>query len=357
MWRWSWWLPITVVIGFLIKFMFFHKGLIAEYNTTNLFLLLLILICVPKMLFALFSFIPKVGTYLGIAVSAGIIWIVLWGITFGFCELTVREIVYESEDVPESFDGYRIAQFSDAHTGVFSGPYQSLLRETVDTINSLHADLICFVGDIENFSPEELKAHKNSYSLLEAKDGVMTIMGNHDYSSYIKVSDRERAALVAETRQVQRDFGWDLLENENRFIHREWTDTSGITHRDSIAIVGEENWGKPPFPQHGNLKKALKGMEDIKDSIFTIMLSHDPNAWHMHILPVFRPNITLAGHTHGTQFSIFGWSPSSMVYKEWGGVYYDNNDMLSVSTGMGGNFPFRFNMPREVVLITLKHKK
>lgn len=358
MWRWLWWLPMLLLVCFFAKFLFFNQGFIAEYNTTNLFLLLMMLTCVPKILFSILSLIPKVGPYLGIAAAIGIVYIVIYGITAGFSQFTVREVTFESKDVPRSFDGYRIAQFSDAHVGSFRGPYAHLLKESIDKINSLKPDLVCFVGDIENFSPEELIPHREAFSSLRARDGVMTIMGNHDYSSYISVSEAERRALVQQTRDVQRSFGWDMLVNEHRTIHRA---------DDSICIIGEENWGLSPFPQYGNIRQAVKGAPI--DGTFCVMLSHDPNAWLRHILPVFRPAITLSGHTHGTQFSLFGWSPSSMVYDQWGHEYYmqpagtvsrqpsgDRPTLLSVSTGFGGNFPFRFNMPREVVLITLKHK-
>lgn len=344
MWRWIWWIPFTVIVGFFIKFLFFNRGFAEEYTTTNIFLLLMVLLCIPKMLFALFSLIPHIGTYIGLTVAAGIIYIVIYGITWGFCDFRVREVTYESEDIPSSFDGYRIAQISDAHVGSFYGPYKHLLQESVDSINQLKPDVVCFVGDIENFTPAELEAHKDEFTNLRAKDGVFSIMGNHDYSSYLKITKKERNDMVNRTRELQRSFGWTLLENENRYIQR---------GNDSIYIIGEENWGKSPFPQYGNLNAALKG---VTPGVFSIMLSHDPTAWQAHILPVFRPNITLSGHTHGTQFSLFGWSPSSMVYGEWGGTYYNKKSMLSVSTGIGGNFPFRFGMPREVVIITLKKK-
>lgn len=357
MWRWIWWFPLIVVMGFFVKFLFFNNGLVAEYSTTNIFLLLLGIVCIPKMLFALFSLIPKVGTYLGAIAAMLVVYMIISGITVGVSKFRVRQVVYESENVPEAFDGYRIAQFSDAHTGGFTGPYRHLLAESIDSINALNPDLICFVGDIENFSPVELHDFSQDYSRLKAKDGVMAVMGNHDYSSYVKVSPRERAAMVSETRSAIRSFGWDLLENENRKIVRSHVMPDGSMQSDSIAVVGEENWGRPPFPQYGNLQKATKGL----DSDFVVMLSHDPTAWEEHILPVMQPDITLSGHTHGTQMSLFGWSPASMVYKQWGGEYYMNKDghriMLSVSTGFGGNFPFRFNLPREVVVITLKHKR
>ena len=355
---------MVIVTCLFAKFLFFNQGFDKEYTATNIFLLVMVLTCIPKILFSIFSFIPKVGEYIGIAAALGIVYIVLYGITLGFTQLRVRHITYESTSVPPSFDGYRIVQFSDAHTGTFRGPYAHLLKESVDTINKQKPDLVCFVGDIENFTPDELAAHKAAYSAIKAKDGIKTIMGNHDYSTYLNLSPQEKAAMVQRTRNMQRAFGWDMLVNENRTIRRD---------NDSIYIIGEENWGLPPFPQYGDIKKAVGNIsttldKDKKSPALTVMLSHDPNAWENHIMPVIRPDITLSGHTHGTQFSLFGWSPASMVYKEWGGEYYYNGGsvsrtttearptLLSVSTGFGGNFPFRFNMPREIVVITLKHR-
>lgn len=372
MWRWIWWLPTVAIFGFIFYFMFLGKGMSEEYDTVNLFLLLLGVFCIPKFLFALFSIIPKVGVWLGMFSALSVIFIVLWGITIGFCQIRVRRIVYESPNLPQAFDGYKIVQISDAHVGTFRGVYKHLLKESIDTINSLKPDLVCFVGDIENFVPTELEPHLEAFSSLRAKDGVLTIMGNHDYSSYVDVSAKERFDMVERTRYLQHAFGWKMLSNENVTIRRTLGNEVNAK-TEAIVVIGEENWGKPPFPQYGNVQQALQGL-NVKDKrvvdsigkpLFTVMLSHDPTAWKAHILPAFSPDVTLSGHTHGTQFSLFGWSPASMVYKEWGGEYYDNTigkygeqkRMLNVSTGVGGNFPFRFNMPREIVLITLKRGK
>lgn len=370
-WRWIWWLPTVAIFGFIFYFVFFGKGMLVEYSSVNIFLLLVGLFCVTKFVFALLSIIPKVGTWLGLIGATCVVFMLLWGITFGFCQLRVRHVVYESASLPDAFNGFKIVQFSDAHVGTFRGVYRHLLKESVDTINALHPDLICFVGDIENFSPDELLPHRKALSSLHAKHGVLTIMGNHDYSTYVNVPPKERVAMVERTRNLQRSFGWTMLSNSNVSIKRTISDGEKVDTSE-IVVVGEENWGRPPFPQYGDVSKALRGLT-VKNKrvvsvggkpIFTVMLSHDPTAWKAHILPVFRPDVTLAGHTHGTQFSLFGWSPASMIYKEWGGEYYDvdNGDvgrtslgsLLNVSTGIGGNFPFRFCMPREVVLITLR---
>lgn len=314
-----------------------------------------------------------------------LLYIIIYGFTWGYCQLKVRNITFESERVPEAFDGYKIAQISDIHCGGgFTGPYKWLMANSVKKVNSLNPDLICFVGDLQNFVPEEPKALSKELSSLKAKDGVYSVMGNHDYVSYSGLAPREQAKKIAETRQLQASFGWTMLQDEHTYIYREKKNADGTMQRDSICLIGEENWGLPPFPQYGDIKKALvtplKGSKQqngqpvmtAKDNTgaLSVMLSHDPNAWRNHILPVFRPDITLSGHTHGAQFSFFGLTPAQKIYKEWGREYYDDNGqdsrtptkreketMLSVSTGFGGNLPFRFGMPREIVLITLKHKK
>ena len=133
-----------------------------------------------------------------------------------------------------------------------------------------------------------------------------------------------------------------MLLDEHRIVKR---------GSDSIAIVGVENVGKPPFPQRGNLKKARAG---LPEGVFEILLSHDPTHWQIEVLPDTDIQLQLSGHTHGGQFELFGWSPATLTYKEWDGHYQEGNQHLFISTGAGGNVPFRFGMWPEVVTITLK---
>lgn len=314
-------------------------------------LLMVVLAALPLLLSLLVGWGAKVwlhlsrnwGLWPGVVLSILMVCLEVYGFTRGFSQLQVRRVEYASASVPPAFDGYRIVQFSDAHVGSFSGMHADLLRQGVDAILAEKPDLVVFTGDIENLHPDELEPHAGQLSRIRAKDGVFSILGNHDYSLYLDSVSNDRRALQKRTQQMQRSFGWHLLMNENRRICR---------GSDSIVIAGEENWGRRPFPQFGKLDKALAG---VGDEEFLIMLSHDPTAWHQHIMPVRRPEITLSGHTHGTQFSIFGWTPAMNIYEEWGGEYHDGESMLYVSTGFGGNFPFRLNMPREIVVITLRH--
>ncbi|MCI6503333.1 MAG: hypothetical protein MSA13_01765, partial [Prevotella sp.] len=98
-WRWIWWIPTSVILFFALYFLMFGKGVGQEYTSVNVFLLLIVLFCIPKMLFAVLSLIPKVGVWIGVAVASCVVCMILWGITWGFSQLKVREVVYASPAV------------------------------------------------------------------------------------------------------------------------------------------------------------------------------------------------------------------------------------------------------------------
>lgn len=271
--------------------------------------------------------------------------IIVWGMTKGFERFEVRHVEFVSESVPKNFDGYRIVVFADAHVGTFTGNRQSLLREAITAINAQKPDAIMFCGDIVNRSPEELTPFIKELCSLKAKDGVYSVLGNHDYSLYQhNATEQQKSAALERTKSLERSFGWHLLLDENVKIGRDG---------DTIYVAGEENQGSGPFPKYANVEKTMK---DIPDSAFVIMLQHDPSAWREHILEKTNAQITLSGHTHAGQFVLFGWSLSSLMYKEVKGAYYEDDRMLYVTSGLGGVIPFRFGVSREIVVITLKRK-
>lgn len=271
-----------------------------------------------------------------------------WGLVFygyfvGFSTLEVRQFEYASADLPEAFDGYRIVQFSDVHVGSYNG---SMLENAIETINAQGADAIVFTGDLENLHPDELEPQMSVLSQLHAKDGVFSVLGNHDYPTYLDCDEATKAECVRKTKMLERKMGWQLLLNEHQTIRRD---------SDSIVIAGMENWGTlKRMPRLGDVKKTMEG---VSPSSFVLMLQHDPTAWRKKILPECHAQLTLSGHTHGGQFSIFGWSPASFTYDVWGGSAYEGDRAIYVSTGLGALIPFRLNMPGEIVVITLKSKK
>lgn len=350
--RLLWWLPGIFMCAYTVFLAMSRNFAPGNIDVLNVYLLLLGVIVLPKFVFALCSLLGwghcrfhhtrnNWGNLAGFILGIAVIVIVVYGSTFGFRKLVVRHVVYKSADLPDAFNGYKIVQFSDAHVGTYGSGNQDLLARFVDSINAQKPDLILFTGDLQNMEPKELYPVMPVLGSLKAGDGVFSVLGNHDYSDYIKADETVKVANERELISRERQLGWTLLLNENRTVRR---------GNDSIVIAGMENDGRPPFPQKGDLKKTLAGVDS---SAFVIMLEHDPTAWRRKILPESNAQLTLSGHTHAMQFSIFGFSPASLIYDEWGGMYYEGERAINVSVGMGGFIPFRFGASNEIVVITL----
>ena len=287
----------------------------------------------------------RYGRRVGLGLACVIIALVIYGMTFGFSQINVRQVEFVSKDLPEAFDGYRIVQFSDAHVATFDGWLDDMVPQIVDSINNQKADMIVFTGDLQNLRPDELAPKVAQLRQLHAPDGVYSILGNHDYATYLDCDEATKKKNDQKTQQLERQMNWTLLMNEHRIIRRD---------SDSIVIAGMENWGvQKRMPRNGDVRKTMKG---ISPKSFTVMLQHDPNAWRAKILPECNAQLTLSGHTHGGQFSLFGWNPANFTYSECFGTYYEGDRAICVSSGLGGIIPFRLGQPGEIVVITLKKK-
>ena len=253
----------------------------------------------------------------------------------------VKEIELAYEDLPEEFKGYRIVHISDIHARSFHGRERSLQR-AADKINALAPDMITFTGDLITMTPDELDNISAALSSLEAKDGVFSVLGNHDYCMYSDMSQTEKQKCLEELIRKEGEMGWDLILNEHRIIRK---------GQDSIAVIGVENTSPSKhFPSRGDLYKASEGT----DGLFRILLTHDPMHWEAEITGKEYP-LTLSGHTHAMQVSIFGWSPSSLIFKQHKGLYTEGNQSIYVNKGLGETiFPARIGARPEITLITLK---
>ena len=358
------WLPTIVLVIYTI-ILTYEKNFIPDNPTIlYIYLLLLGLIAIPKFVYMLFSItglcfckllrkknrpaLPlrpakNYGNLIGLLVFPVIWFILLYGSFIGFQKLEVNRHSYASPDLPAAFNGYRIAIFSDAHIGTFTGKNQWILQRAIDSINALRPDMIVFTGDLQNIHPQEIYEHMDILSSLKAKDGVYSVLGNHDYAKYVDCSEAQKVANCRETISLEKQLGWTILLNEHRLIQRD---------KSRIVIAGMENDGDGThFPQNGNIPKTLKGV-DKKD--FILMLEHDPSSWRRKIIPDGRSQLTLSGHTHAMQFKIGSWSPLALTGKEWNGWYQEGKQSLFVTAGLGGLIPFRFGATGEIVLLTLK---
>ena len=347
-WSAAYWIPTLVLAVSMILFRT-HSS----QTTINIAVALLLCVAAPKLIFTLVSLAGRLGsgiwpaaaayadwTGLALAIAAGAV--LAYGCTKGWKRLTVRHVEIGSEDLPLSFDGYRIVQMSDLHLGTF-GRNDSYMRSVAGRIGDIAPDLVAFTGDLVNISPEEAEPFVKAMSSIHARDGVVSVLGNHDYCPYKRNSSAEQAARDLEyVKQIERRAGWRMLLNENIPV---------VRGGDTIHIVGVENTGRPPFPSYGDLKGAMRG---LPEGGFKVLLSHDPTHWRDEVLPASDIQLTLSGHTHAMQLKVCGFSPSSLMYSEWGGMYEHDGRMLNVSTGTGGNLPFRLGAWPEIVVVTLR---
>lgn len=256
----------------------------------------------------------------------------------------LKEVELRLENLPESFDGYRLVQISDIHARSYANRQKSLQR-IVGIINSQNPDLIAFTGDIITLDASELESIKEILKELKAKDGIVAVVGNHDYGIYSDPSHkRPSGEILSDVIKEEKTMGWNVLMDENIKISR---------NQDSIAVVGVQNTSPSRhFPSKGNLNKASEGTEGM----FRILLTHDPMHWEAEILGKDYP-LTLSGHTHAMQFSLLGWCPSRYIFKQYRGLYSEGQQHLYVNIGLGETIlPFRIGTPPEITLITLRSR-
>ena len=274
----------------------------------------------------------------------------LYGMYRGKYNYKVLSYKLEFEDLPDAFDGFKITQISDIHSGSFDN--QTKVQYGVDLVNQQKSDLVLFTGDLVNNRADEIKPWIKIFNKIKAEFGVFSILGNHDYGDYMRwESPAAKRKNMEDLYDAHNEMGWDLLLNESRFIEKDG---------DRLAIIGVENWGSG-FKKAGDLNKALN---KVSEKDFKILLTHDPSHWEAQVIPhPFKIHLTLSGHTHGMQFGIeipgiIKWSPAKWRYKQWAGVYSEKNQYLNVNRGFGYlAYPGRVGMWPEVSVITLSKSK
>ncbi|MEZ4874814.1 MAG: metallophosphoesterase [Flavobacteriaceae bacterium] len=275
----------------------------------------------------------------------------LYGMYRGKYNYQVLKYALEFDDLPEAFDGYTLTQISDIHSGSFDN--EKKVAYGIDLINEQQSDIILFTGDLVNNKADEMVPWKEHFSTLKAKDGVFSVLGNHDYGDYIDwPSQNAQRENLQQLKELQKEMGWRLLLNEHITLSR---------NGQSIKLIGVENWGAGGFKKAGDLEKACEG---VSKTDFKILMSHDPSHWTEKVKADDRNiQLTLSGHTHGMQFGIeipgwFKWSPVKYRYENWAGIYETVGRYLNVNRGFGFlGYPGRVGIWPEVTVIQLKKRR
>ena len=327
------------------------------FSTIVLFLCLTVIWCicwlVARLCHHTLPYAPF--AYIRLTLVALFLCTMLYGYWFGRKQLHITETTYTSSQVPAAFDGYKIVHISDLHISSLADS-PAFLQRVIDTINAQQPDLICFTGDFVSFGVEEAFPFTNILRQMHSKDGIMSVLGNHDFALYCHgLTYDEKDAKVEQLTAYQRDtLGWHLLRNQVHVITRD-TDKLQIMGVDnaSCQAQGFQTVYRADMPKV--IEEAKRQLdEDAKGNVMKILLSHDPSHWRIEVVETLNIPLTLSGHTHAGQFKVFGYPISSLMFNESEGWYHAGNQSLYINTGIGCTLPVRVGIPAEITLITLR---
>jgi len=249
--------------------------------------------------------------------------------------------------LPKSFDGIKICQISDIHIGSLNNT--KAVIGGIEMIINEKPDIIFFTGDLVNDKSSELKNWGDILSKIKAPLGVHSVLGNHDYGEYTSWSNKnEKNNNFQNLLSAQKEFGWNLMMNENKSI---------TVDGDKISILGVENWASSRFQKYGDLDKAYSGLSKEE---FKILLTHNPSHWNDQVTSLYNDiDLTLSGHTHGLQFGIeignFRISPARLAYDQWADLYQLNNQFIYVNRGFGFlGYQGRVGILPEITILNLE---
>ena len=362
---------VMIWVCFIVSLMNYDELVVKLPNWSNVFSIAFFVNMLPKLFMAIFqllddlryagafslkkvtksenpisrsSFLNTMGAGIGALTFSGVSYGVLWG-KYAY---RVERVPVSIKNLPSSFKGLRIAQISDAHLGSFVGQPDPVLK-ALQSINDLKPDIIVFTGDLVNTYASEAEPWIEAFAKLEAPMGKFSILGNHDYGEYGRLGEEERIKSYNRLLEIHDEMGFRLLLDEHEKL---------VRGEDEIILAGVHNWGKS-FIKKGNLEKALAGSG--AENTPTVLLSHDPTHFEEQIMGGKAPvDLTLSGHTHGMQMGIeikslgIKFSPVSMLYKRWAGLYKEREQYLHVNRGFGVlAFRGRVGMPPEITLLEL----
>lgn len=141
------WLPAFVVIAYSAYITILPNFLPRNPVLIDIWFVMMAVCAVPQFVFSLFSVFGwccmrllhghrNWGKLLGLVVGAVAFFCFIYGFTEGFPKMQVKRITIYVPNLPKSFEGYRIVQFSDIHLGSYYGWRGHLPQRDIDSINA-----------------------------------------------------------------------------------------------------------------------------------------------------------------------------------------------------------------------------
>jgi len=284
----------------------------------------------------------------GILAGAVPLYLLKHNMSKGIYDYRIQNVDLYLPNLPKVFNGMRIGQISDIHSGSFHSVHD--MQGGVQMLLNQKTDVIFFTGDLVNGQTSEVNRVIDVFKRVKAPLGVYSILGNHDYGDYGNWgSPADKAKNLQDMYQAHKTLGWDLLTDEHRRLK---------VGNEEIGILGIGNWGQMSrFPKYGKMEEAVKGTDDLP---VKLLLSHDPSHWRAEVIPKYpQIDVMFSGHTHGMQFGVrtpdFQWSPIEYVYSEWAGLYREKHQQIYVNVGYGFlGYPGRIGILPEITVFTLK---
>ena len=321
---------------------------------------MMVAVVFPRSILVILHFYGKIRRYgtgghinrltnTGLIIATSVFLIIAFSTLHGRFNFHTEEVEIRIKGLHEDLDGLKIVHLSDLHLAGFYH-HNNVLYEQMKEINKLDPGLLLNTGDFVTFGWREYGRNDTILSIARAGYGNFAVPGNHDFGTYHPhFTEADRKNNVLKINQLVKSSGYQILNDENVTIRIKDA---------KVALIGITTMGSHPDIVHGNMAKALNGIDSVD---LKILLSHDPNHWTKEVAGKTDIDLTLVGHTHGMQMGIytrnFRWSPSKYFYPHWGGLFSEGEQYLYVNLGLGVlSIPFRIWMPPEITLITLKRE-
>ncbi|WP_072529748.1 metallophosphoesterase [Bacteroides ilei] len=242
----------------------------------------------------------------------------------------IKKYTIYSEQLPDSFDGFRIAFASDFHYE--SRFNRKRLPGLLKALQATEADVLLLGGDYRGRNGGNLTELFDLLHTFRPPYGTYGVMGNHENNANYEIVKEEMKRT-----------GIHLLEHEVDTLWKE---------NEYILLCGIRN----PFDLKQN---GVSPTLNLHPDDYVIMLVHTPD--YAEDTDISNTDLVLAGHTHGGQVSFFKrYTPAH--FSKYGtrfmtGLKHNSAGIpVIITNGIGtSRKDIRLFTPSEIVLITL-HK-